>query len=479
VTSDARAGEPAASALLLAGAALLVVPARRYRLDAITCASWPPAVESWLYAGVFALAIALLGLGWWRHPAVSLRRTWALGLAVHAIALLAPPFLSTDSLFYAAIGRALAWYGATGRTPLDQALPAGDALLQLLPPASRAGQSAYFPGFDQLARAIALVAGNRLWLALELHKLVSLAAIALSAFIASRAVEPASRARTVALVLLCPLGIVEATVEAHADALLVPGMALFVLAVRRSRPVASLAALGTGLLIKANALLPIAIRGIDLALRRVRRRWLEPAVWVPVAVVSSVACVLAIAVAQKLPELRRFTMTLLESPDVPFDHCTRSIECLPRVILRFVLNAPSASWAVGVGFRLVGAVWIGYAGLRAARDCVGDDASSLRWMATGLFIYYVFLHGWAQTWYLLPLLPLLAHADPALLPAMRLYCVTGVAYYALVLPTNCMFGHTEKALSDFAEAAVTLLPPAYLIIVTRRRFSLAPPRGGL
>jgi hypothetical protein len=121
---------------------------------------------------------------------------------------------------------------------------------------------------------------------------------------------------------------------------------------------------------------------------------------------------------------------------------------------------------VGLLFRGLGLLWLAWAALRAA-----ETGESLRWMATGLFIYYMLLHGWAQSWYLLPLLPLLPFADPRLLPAMRLYCFTAVAYYALVIPYACAFDHTSKALSDLAEALVTEVPP--LVVMWRARVLFA------
>jgi hypothetical protein len=160
---------------------------------------------------------------------------------------------------------------------------------------------------------------------------------------------------------------------------------------------------------------------------------------------------------------------LVERPEVPFDHCTRSLECLPRVLFRFVLHAPRAAWATGLVFRAVGIAWFSFIALRAAESAPGDDrVAPVRWLAHGLFFYFLLLHGWAQSWYLLPLLPVLPllqgdrYASP-----IRLYLVTAVLYYALVLPVSCFGATPLTAVADLIEAAITVLPPVVLLL--RRR----------
>jgi hypothetical protein len=453
--------EGLACLLSVGGAALLALPARHYRLDLVTCAAWPPLSDGARYGAVYALAIAAMGLGWWLHPAQHVGRTFALGLLVHAVALLSPPSLSQDTLSYAAIGRSLAWFGGRGSVPLELVLPPGDRFLSLLPPTAR-GQSPYFAGFDQLARGVALVAGDRVRLALRGYQLIGFGSMVATALLAQLAMERGRRAQAVALVLLCPLGVIEATVEGHNDALLAVAMALFVALTARGALGWSLGALASGLLVKANALVPLMQRVLELVLQRVRVRP-RAAWWWGGALATVAGLVLLMASARHVPTLRRF-VALVGSPEAPYDYCTRSIECLPRVILRWVFGWPTAAWLIGVAFRAGGLLWLAFAAARAAAT-----GATLRWLGTGLFVYYAFLHGWAQTWYLLPLLPLLPHADERMRPAMRLYCVTGVLYYALVLPYACRFDHATKAGSDLAEAVVTILPPSVLLLRARGR----------
>ena len=149
------------------------------------------------------------------------------------------------------------------------------------------------------------------------------------------------------------------------------------------------------------------------------------------------------------------------------DHCTRSFECLPRILFRFVLHMPFAAWVTGLVFRLVGASWLAYASLRAA-ECPPE--ARVAWVVRGLFVYFLVLHGWAQSWYALPLvaaLPMLVD-DESTAPALRAYFVTGVAYYAVVLPMSCLANPIATAVSDLVEGLVTVTPPLYLLLRKRR-----------
>jgi hypothetical protein len=159
---------------------------------------------------------------------------------------------------------------------------------------------------------------------------------------------------------------------------------------------------------------------------------------------------------------------LVERPGVPFDHCTRSLECLPRVLFRFVLHAPRAAWATGIVFRAVGIAWLAFIAMRAAESARDERTAPVRWLAHGLFFYFFLLHGWAQSWYLLPLLPVLPLLEgDRYAPPIRLYLVTAVLYYALVLPVSCFGATPLTAVADLIEASITVFPPVVLLL--RRR----------
>ncbi len=447
-----------ALALALVGTGALVAIAARYHLDRTLCAAWPPYATGAAYGALYLAALVALVLAWRARPA-----GWVAGPA-HAAALLAVPFLSSDPLMYAAVGRALAG-GAAATTSVRVALGADHPFLAPLPLAWRDGTSAYGPLWNLVAAAIGRLAGDDLALALRLHQGLAMAAILLAAGI----VAPL-RPRAFAVVALCPLAIVEGTIGAHNDALLMPLAAGAIRAWLGGRRALAMACLAAGLLWKASAallLLP-ALAAIALAALpsdRARKRAL--AGLVALALVGLAA--LPLLAGGPLDAVAR----LVGRPDVPFDHCTRSIECLPRVLFRFVLHAPTAAWATGLCFRGLGILWLGWTALTAARAADDPDpAAPIAALARGLFVYFLLLHGWAQSWYLLPLLPalpLLVEGIEGVARAIRLYLVTAVAYYAVVLPMSCLSDPVLVAVSDLAEAAITILPPAYLLLRRRGR----------
>lgn len=470
-------------ALSLAGAALLSVPATRFRIDEARCSSWPPLVERLVASGAYLLALGLLCAGFFAVLAAlpsseagqarrgpGLRALYLSALVVHAVAWLSPPFLSDDPLFYAASGRAMAQFAAAPMTPLCQALPSGDRFLVVLKESWRCGQSPYLTGFHLLERLLGRVAGDDLGLALRLYQLVAAVAVLLSAALVGEAARACgrSRERAVALVALNPLAIVEATVNPHNDVFLLLSAALAVWCfAQRQRRLAALA-FGLGGLVKGSAVIPLGLYVGALALRRLsglarRALFVGGAAALLVAVV-----VLGLYSAQRHGSLPVALSGLFGSPLDPYDRCTRSLECLPRVILRFGLGSSLGAWWVGVVARGLGGLFLLHAALRAARVSLCAPERLLGELAAGLFLYYLFLHGWAQTWYLLPLLALLSWAGPRLLPAMLAYCVSGCAYYALVLVGACVSSKAAIAGFDVAEALLTLFPPTVYLYRARR-----------
>lgn len=450
------ATEAAAVLALLVGALLLQLPGQRYRVDALFCPAWPPLQANLGFAVIYLIAIGLLGWGWWRYPAVSFSRTLATGLLVHGLALMCPPFLSHDPLYYAATGRVLARLGGAAALPINQVLSAGDPFLTSLPEAWRSGSSAYLGGFDRLCRLVALVGREDLAVHLRLHQLVACASVVLASVLGALAVAPPRRARALGLSLLCPLGVIEATVGAHNDALLALAAGAFVLALARGRAGLGFIGLLGGLAVKLSALL---LLGLDAGMRLVaalRRRLgdygpgRESALLGLLVLLGLVAALLL----RRVPALLSFSR-LLGAPEDAYDYCTRSIECLPRVLLRFVLHSGTAAWFVGLLFRGAGALWLGWVVLRGSRS-----QERLGWAAIGLFYYYLYLHGWAQSWYLLPLVPLLPHAPARVLPAMRAFCVSGVAYYVTTPVISCVTDPIGIALGDLVGAVITIIPPS-------------------
>jgi hypothetical protein len=150
---------------------------------------------------------------------------------------------------------------------------------------------------------------------------------------------------------------------------------------------------------------------------------------------------------------------LVDRPEDRIPHCTRSLECLPRSALRAFSEAPVASWAVGILFRVLALIWLLVMAIRSA-----PPARRLAGLATTMFIYYLCLHPWAQSWYLLPLLPLMPFVEPGRRAPMLVYCVTATLYYTLTLLLNCVTGELYVSIAEVTEAFVTIVPPIWIMV---------------
>ena len=92
-------------------------------------------------------------------------------------------------------------------------------------------------------------------------------------------------------------------------------------------------------------------------------------------------------------------------------------------------------------------------------------------MSIGLFFYYLFLHGFMESWYLLSLLPLLPFADEKYQPAMRVFLVSALCYYAIRLPLNCDLRPAVVGIKELSEGVVVLIP---VVLTLRRKRSITP-----
>ncbi len=452
------------------GALLLAIPAHFYRPDRVWCDAWPGPSTGGLMALVHLAAVGLLAACWWGFVKVAPPRRLAgalgLGAIVHAAAVVAPPYLSHDPLFYAAIGRAMARYHASPYVPLDRTLPATDPFVaHLMNEGWRHGTSAYFPGWNELSRVVAMVGGDAQIVHLRIYQVIGLLAMMLTAALAGRAARDASDgdeaagARAAALVAFSPLAVIEGTQAAHNDGWLAVAAAAFAWATVRRRPLAGLLALAGGLAVKVSAALLLGVNAVQLATARVR--WTAARAG---AVAAAVVVAGALAGPWLLHSLGGFSV-LIGRPSDPF-YCVRAPECLPRTVLYHVFDAKVAAWAIGLVARGLGALWLLYAGVRWRKQ-------PLAGCAIALFVYYLYLHGWLQSWYLLPLLPLMPFAEPRHRPAMAVACVTAVLYYGIKLITDCDAVPLGFRIAGGAcEAVVVLLAPTVLLVraaIQRRR----------
>ena len=466
----------------LLGAALLAVPASYYRITRTECSAQFSPREHLLACAVYLLAIALLALGWMqlartvRTERRSIGLVIGLGTLVHLVALLALPFLSRDPLFYAALGRAAAQFSAGPFVALCNTLPADDRFAQLLSPAWRCGTSAYGSGFNQLTAIIGQLAGDRLELALRLYQFVGLLTMAATAALAGLAAQATDRERgswAAALVLFSPLAVIEGTVSAHNDGFLALATAGFAFLLTRRRPVLAGLALCAGFFIKLSAALLAGFYLVRQAMRGAQKLGQSRSRGLGITVLTLGIAVTAIAVFWCVrafwPWLRtpaHAALALVGNSSAGY--CTRSVECMPRALLFFVAHAEKAAWIVGVFFRLLAGLFLLYTAKRAAKT-----ADPLPWAAIFFFFYFLYLHGYMQSWYFLPLLPLL-FALPAgrVQRAAFVLCVSAVAYYVLYIPLYCAFGPQTPLLvsmSEFGQAAVVIIPPT-VALLWRRSF---------
>lgn len=454
--------------LSLTGAALLSWVGFRYRIDVLRCASWPPMGQNIVAAAVFLLSVAFLALGWLsvlrrcqRAAGPSTRQILLAGAVLYGVAALAPPALSDDPLFYAAIGRVQAEYQASPRQPLCQTLPADDALLQHLIPHWRCGRSPYLPGFDLAARGLAVLSQGSLQGLLRGFQVLAGAALLGAGALLALAVRGSSLspAYAAALVVFNPLAVIEGPASAHNDALLALSCAAFVWSFQRRNRLGMLGSQSLGLLVKSSSLLLLGIWQGALALHRLAALrhdlWHSPRVRAALRVVVGLALLfIGWALYQIRPEV------LFGPSHLPWEHCTRSIECLPRTLLRTVLQRPTAALAMAVAFRLLSITWLLYVAWRASQE----RPRLLCWLGTGLLIYYLYLHPWSQSWYLLSLLPLSPWLGPRASRALHAVSISASAYYALVLIGNCFTHDLWVAGFDLAEALIVLIPPTVCLL---------------
>jgi hypothetical protein len=387
------------------------------------------------------------------------------GAATHLVAVALPPFLSYDPDYYAALARAMATFHQSPDTPLSISLRPNDPFFALLPQVWRGGTSGYGPLFNGLAWLVGRVGGDSLTAQLHLFQLLGLACMLATAFLVGRACEGerGSGARAAALVLFCPLAIVEGTMNAHVDALLAVSVAAYALAVVRGRSGLGFLALALGVAAKMSGALLLVFAGLERLLRPIASRvraWHLALVGLPLC-----AALVALLVTYGYrPPLAATVLPLFGRPDEAYPHCTRSVECAPRAFLHLAQGWPRASWGVSLAFRLGAALFWLWAAWRAALE-----RDRLRYAATALFVYYLYLHGFMQSWYLLSLLPLLPFASSRLRPAMETFCVSALVYYAVRQPTMCMEDHAVILAREIGEAAIVILPPSILLLRALRQ----------
>ncbi len=207
-------------------------------------------------ATVLALFAVLAGGSYVRAarlPRLERRSVWLGGLVLVAVAVLPPPWLSTDVFDYLARGRVEAVFGENPYLVTPQMLARGGA--------DRVFALAEWPGFVMpygpvsavVQRGIAAISGEQAWIGVYLFKLLFAACHVLTAVqvaAAVRAAAPQQEARALLLWLWNPWLLVECAGSAHNEALMALALATMVRGIAERRFAWATCAFGLAVLTK-------------------------------------------------------------------------------------------------------------------------------------------------------------------------------------------------------------------------------------
>ena len=87
----------------------------------------------------------------------------------------------------------------------------------------------------------------------------------------------------------------------------------------------------------------------------------------------------------------------------------------------------------------------------------------LRWAASFIFFFYLYLNAYSQPWYVLSLLPLLTFADRRLRPAMLALLISNLASYAMYFPLDGIPTVPVQAFSELSQVLIVVGPPTVLL----------------
>jgi hypothetical protein len=247
-------------------------------------------------AGALVVAAAVGSVAWWRamavvDPATDARTLLRWTLPLVAVALLAPPFLTTDPIDYVVRGRVLAVHGANPYVQVANDFPQ-DPFVQFGDRGWKDFPLPYGPVLANVQGAIAWLADlaplpprGQLFVAIALCKLLFAAALLVTARALAGIAAAGAQARTFLAIAWNPLLLAEGVANAHNDPLLTACLALAVAAAARARFGAATLAIGLGTLTK---IVPIVAAPL-VAVRALRERRLLPMLGGAMAVVAAAA----------------------------------------------------------------------------------------------------------------------------------------------------------------------------------------------
>ncbi|MBZ0217424.1 MAG: hypothetical protein K8F25_12775 [Fimbriimonadaceae bacterium] len=400
----------------------------------------------------------------------SFRNSLLTALLLHSLVILVPPFLSDDALAYSAIGSAIGLYGQPMYAPIGSGLPESDAYLQLLAqyPEWLTRGSTYGPAFNAFAALVIGVAGQNVSLALHLFQLISAAALFATALLASEAAmawaasistdsDPQRvRLHVLRLILFCPLALIEATNNAHNDVFLALAVAVFTWLVVKRSIASAILVLITGVAIKFSGILPVAF----IIAQKIASRMTSLRTLISTGLLFATSLGIMLWIVWPVIEQSASTIIrLIGSPNQLFPFCTRSLECIPRVIFHLVLDAPITSWLIGLVFRAGGIMLLVILAIRAR-----TTGQILTFLAAFILLYYLFFHAYMQAWYLLSLLPILYFLDDRLKPVALTFVISSLAQYSLDFSLACLKVSPWAEIRETFGLLFVLSPPIFVLV---------------
>ena len=360
-----------------------------------------------LFAAAGAFVFALVQA--WRGG-VSLRSVLILGLALHALALAVPLFLSRDVYSYAIYGRMLSEHGANPYTAIPAAF-ASDPMYPLVSVDWIDSPSVYGPGFVVVSAAITSVVSSPTATVFAFKLVAALASVATMFLVAvaARRVSPERAAFAAALVGWNPAVLFHGVAGGHNDTLVGLALAGGVLLILARRDLWATAALALGTLVKVSGGVPLVAAVAASVLRRPRGERLR-----------ALALHAAVAVGVALPFVIPFEQT--EDPTLgALELSTRQGWLAPsRFVMTLVRGAASAiggdaaggiaSLVVRVAFPLAFAVVLVVLFRHLARDPARLDpvltVATMGWATLIAVLISPLLYPWYVAW-LVPLIWLL------------------------------------------------------------------------
>lgn len=283
----------------------------------------------------------------WRGS-LTVRRVLVVGIALHALSLAMPLFLSRDVYSYTIYGRMLSVHGTNPYVSVPAAFPS-DPVSPYVSPDWNQTPSLYGPGFVVLAGGLTRVARSPA-AAILAFKLVAVLASAATMFLvaaAARRARPERAAFAAAMIGWNPVVVLHGAAGGHNDALVALGVAVAVLLILRRRELLGTGVLALGALVKVSGGVPLLLAVIGAVARRPRGERLRTLA-LHGGIATVVAALFAVPFLQtRDPTLGFFTLTKLQAWWAP----SRLLGVTLRELGR-ILGSPAAGEVLAILVRL-------------------------------------------------------------------------------------------------------------------------------